>query len=144
MIDLTLEEAQLFRILTGFFGKERVVPRVSVLSICGGEPPAAVGLNFSDMELCELKAWMKRNSCLFTVINDEGDACLVIEFASDFTEIVDLGELERRKLLLPLLAAVSIPYITITGEEFSDMLTPGAPLDIFTFLRDKFEGLIPD
>ncbi|NLF24537.1 MAG: hypothetical protein GX589_02620 [Deltaproteobacteria bacterium] len=141
MIDLTLEEAQLFRILAGFFGKDRVVPRMSILSVCGGEIPEKLEGSGLDLEAEGLRAWARANSCLFTIINGQGDVCLVIELTSDFEEVVDIVELERRRYLVPLLALVQVPYLHITPKELLDLLHPGGVLDIFTLIRDKLETL---
>jgi hypothetical protein len=138
MCQLTLQEAQLFRVLTSFFGRERVVPRMSVLCVCGGCLPEQLEVQRFGLSRVELELWARSNTCLFTIIDDEGDPHLVIEFCSDFAETVDLEELEHSRYLKGLLAPLSIAYVTMTPAEFAELLTPGSGLDIVSLLRDKF------
>ncbi|MDC0359013.1 hypothetical protein OAO01_09375 [Oligoflexia bacterium] len=107
---------------------------MSVLSVCGGVLPEGVeqlGGGISD--------WAKQNQCLFTVVNKLDIPKLVVEFFAGFEGDIDNEEVEHQKLLKPLLAATDINYVTISNDEFSEMLDPNGNLDFYSFLKDKVE-----
>ena len=135
MIDLSLQEAQLFRMLGSFFGADRLVVRMSVLAVCGGEPPAGferAGEQYS--------IWARDNTCLFTVVDLNDEPRVVVEFFSPDAPVIDLRELEHQRLLAPILAARGIKYLTLSNNEFAEMLDPQSTLDFFHWLKDKFEA----
>lgn len=142
MINMSLREAQLFRMLSGFFGRDQVILRMSVLAVCGGElpdplPPTIVeqlprGAEFN------LAHWAKKNTCLFTIVDKDDMPCLVVEFFAGFEKAVDPVEEEHQRLLGPLLSKRHIPYVTISDQEFGDLLDPTSSLDFCTFLEAKF------
>ena len=135
MDQLTLREAQLFRMLASFFGEQHVVPLMRVIALCDGEIPE--GLDDLGVDLAE---WAGRNRCLFTVVNQSGDPCLVVEFFSGFKEgVVDQEEVEHQRYLRPILAARGVRYLTISDQEFSEILDPAGGLDFFVFLKEKVE-----
>ena len=82
MTDLTLEQAQLFRMLTGFFGQDRIILNMSVLAVCGGELPAPVYPSDEQPRSlpADLGAWAKGNRCLFTVIDSDDSPKMVLDF----------------------------------------------------------------
>ena len=134
MVALTLPEAQLFRLLVDFFGREHVVPQMSVLAVCGGSlPETSLGSNGAVSE------WAKRSKCLFTIVDEHDAPCMVIEFFSGFENSIDVREEEHQRLLTPLLKASGIRYVTISPAEFSEMLDPHSSLDLFNFLKSKVE-----
>ena len=140
MIDLSLSEAKLFRILGAFFGKERVVPRMSVMAVCGGElPPAVNALGIDAVK------WARSNNCLFTIIDHDDNPRMVMEFFSGYQSGIDVTELEHQRYLGPILKAVGIPYVTITNNEFEEILDPQGNLDFVSLLKDKvgYEGSDP-
>lgn len=143
MLDIAHNEAILFRILTAFFGEDRVVPQMSVLAVCGGEVPVLADSSLSaELERnCSktLNQWARESKCLFTIVNHQNDPCLVIEFTADFSDIIDLRELERQRYLKPLLSAAGVPYIGMTAEEFSEIANPASKFDLFAFLKSRFE-----
>ncbi len=132
MITLALHEAQLFRLLSGLFGGERVLPHMRVISVCGGELP-------TDMPGLDLTTWAQNNRCLFTIVDADDKPCLVVEFFSGFADFVDPTEAEHQRYLKPILAAQGIRYVTISPAEFSEILDPGSSLDLVSFLRDKVD-----
>lgn len=135
MVNLALHEAQLYRLLSGLFGGERVVPHMRVISVCGGEVPAGE---------CDgdLRTWAQNNRCLFTIVDADDKPCLVVEFFSGFTEFVDPTEAEHQRFLKPMLAAQGIRYVTISPTEFSEILDPGSSLDLVSFLQDKVDPTV--
>lgn len=147
MIDLTHNEAILFRVLAGLFGIEQVIPNMSAISVCGGNLPER--LVWPKDELLARKGiypidpiiWARNNKCLFTIVDQNDCPCMVIEFSSDFTHTVDLVALEHKRFMEPLLSAAGIKYITISSEEFADILDPSSSLDLVTLLQAKVESL---
>lgn len=140
MLDLSLEEAQLMRLLSSFFGRERVIHRVSVLSVCGGKLSADLEYARLGVSAAELEAWARRNSCLFTIVDDDAKPCLVVEFKRERRDFIDVEEVEHSRFLGPILASQRIHYVTMSPAEFCEMMDPDAGLDMFSFLRDKIEG----
>lgn len=131
---LSHEEAQLFRMLTAIFGHDNVIPRMRVIAVCEGEVPQALG-HSSD----ELETWARNNTCLFTVVNNDGDPCMVMEFYSGFEHgVVVEEEVDHQRFLKPILKARGVHYVTISGEEFEMLLDPRSGVSIMDFLKDKF------
>ena len=122
-----LREAQLFRILSGVFGKDRVIPRVGIGTVCGGEMPDLPPARYPNYE-----AWAKDFRCLFTIVNHEDDPCMVVEFFNGFSVAVDPREAEREHYLPSVLKCRNIHYITLSHEEFDEIL---APENDFSFLQ---------
>lgn len=130
MNEFNLEEAQLFRILVSFFGPDRVVPRMSVMAICGGALPE----KFASV----LSGWARTTNCLFTIINDQDNPKVVFEFFGGLSEAIDVQELEHQQHLPDLFAAQGIQYISISKEEFADLTSPGG-ISFFHFLQAKVD-----
>lgn len=139
MIDLNLAEAQLFRMLVEFFGRDHVVPQMRVMAVCGGELPASLESKGSSLE-----AWARSNSCLFTIVDKEDTPRLVVEFAAGFEDSIDVVEVEHRRFLRPILDAAGIHYVTISPLEFSEMTDPSGQLDLVSLLKAKFGYEGPD
>ena len=143
MVALDHNEAILFRLLASFFGKDRVIPHMSVMAICGGVLPQSLDSSFSeevqnDFHKSVLE-WARESKCLFTVVNTQDVPKLVIEFVSGFSEVIDLKELNRQRCTRPLLQAADVPYITVSPQEFSEFTNPHSSLTFFSFLQSKFE-----
>lgn len=136
MIDLSVSEAQLFRILVEFFGEDRVVLRMRVIAVCGGELPA----DLEDQGI-DLDAWAKSNRCLFTIVDHNDEPRMVIEFFAGYARSVDPIEVEHQRYLGPILKAAGVNYITISDEEFSEILDPRGTLDIYSLLKAKVESV---
>ena len=135
MIDFSLDEAQLYRMLANFFGPDRVVPKMRVIAVCGGELP-----NCSQ----DQQSWAKANECLFTVVDQSDNPKMVVEFMDRIEEPFDVNQLEHRQLLEPILQTAGITYVTISSEEFAEMTSPDGNLDLFSFFADRFGILLED
>ena len=130
---MSLNEAQLFRLLVGFFGKDRVLFSMSVRAVCGGDLSS---LSYTLDE--ETRAWAERNRCLFTVVDAEDDPRMVVEFEPDFSNFIEVDQLERKSRLPALLKASGVQYLTITGEEMGEILDPNGTIDLVDVLKDRF------
>jgi hypothetical protein len=133
MINMSHDEAILFRILANFFGKDRVIPGMSVNAVCGEKLP----LNYRPKASFDIKKWAKENKCLFTIVDNSDNPCMVIEFFSGFNKVVEVVDTEHQRFLPDILQSAGIRYITMTNSEFSEMLDPGANLDFYSFLKAK-------
>ncbi len=138
MIDLSLHEAQLFRICSAFFGEERVLLRMKVLTVCGGSLPTPAERQLSNATPNPTE-WAKQNNCLITVVNAEDQPRLVIEFFSGFEKGIDVVELEHQRYLKPILKAAGIQYLTISMQEFNEILNPESNLDFVAWLKANVE-----
>lgn len=133
MIEMTLPESQLFRMLASFFGKDSIMWNMSVRAVCGGEYPAVDG-----QSLIEVARWAESANCLFTLVDGCDTPKMVIEFTPDFTSIIELERFERHNRLPAMLGACGIQYITVSRAELDEMLDPSSSLDFVSFLKDKF------
>lgn len=141
MIDMELREAQLFRILVGFFGRDRVIFKMSALTVCGGSVPDGVQIPpLPGGELLNIQKWARSNSCLFTIVNEFDEPYMVIDFFSGFERSVDVKEVEHQQYMEPLLTASGIRYITMSDDEFDDIIDPDSSLDLLSFLKAKISG----
>jgi hypothetical protein len=133
MAEMSLTEAQLFRLLTGFFGEDRVLFSMSVRAVCGGEITIK-----TDVCDSETRAWAERSRCLFTVVDAADDPKMVVEFAPDFSSYIEVDQLERQNRLPGLLKSHGVQYLTITGTELNEILDPRSSLDLVALLKDRF------
>ena len=136
MTMLSMPEAQLFRLLASFFGEERVIPKMSVMAVCGGSLPE-IGSADTVEQSPSLNRWARENKCLFTVVDHEDEPRLVVEFFAGFQSSVDVVEEAHQRVLPELLKTVGIHYVTISPEEFRDVLDPDSELDICALLNGK-------
>lgn len=132
MTFVEVHEAQLFRLLSGFFGRERVIPNMSVFCVCGGTPPAELKGMRGDIE-----PWMRRNKCLFTIVDADDKPKLVVEFFSGRGDIIDAVEVEHQAILPQLLGAAGIRYVTLSTAELAETLDPHSSIDFFSLLESK-------
>jgi hypothetical protein len=132
MVEMSLPEAQLFRMLVSFFGQERVLWGMSIKSVCGGCYPVITGSE------PDSASWADGDSCLFTVVDDNDDPKMVVEFAPDFSRYIEVDRLDRHRLLPRMLQACGVQYITLTASELGEMVDPSSSLDLVSFLKDKF------
>lgn len=133
MIEMSLAEAQLFRMLVTFFGQERVVWSMSTRAVCGGSLPALPSAYDGEHQ------WAERDKCLFTVVDYDDNPKMVIEFSPDFSQFIEVEQLERQKCLPVLLGACGIQYITMSAGELGEIMDPDSSLDFVGFLKDKFQ-----
>jgi hypothetical protein len=134
MTEMSLPEAQLFRMLVSFFGRERVVWGMSIKAVCGGEYP-----HLNDQPVATTSAWAEGDRCLFTVVDAEDEPKMVVEFAPDYSRYIEVDRLDRHTILPRLLGACGIQYVTMTAQELGEIIDPGSNLDLVGFLQDKFE-----
>jgi len=132
MIEMSLQEAQLFRMLVSLFGRDRVVWSMSVRAVFGGELPS----EFKETDK-SLTAWAERDKCLFTIVDDDDTPKMVMEFAPDFTQFIEVEQLERQKRLPSLLGACGVQYITMSASELGELTDPDGTIDFVAFLQDK-------
>jgi hypothetical protein len=130
MVEMSLPEARLFRVLTGFFGADRVVWSMSVRAVCGAGLVQAV----ADGE----GSWYDSHRCLFTVVDDDDNPKMVMEFSPDFDAFIEVEQLERQSKLPALLGACGVQYVTISTAELDEIIDPRGALDLFSFLKDRF------
>ena len=134
MIEFTTQEAQLFRVLAGFFGTDQVIPQMRVIAVCGGSVPEACRQALS----WDVDGWARQHRCLFTIIDSGSQPRMVIEFCEDgSTGVVDVAVLEHTRCLGQVLDACGIRYLTISHREFQELLHPDSDIDLVTFLGDK-------
>ncbi len=133
MIEMTLPESQLFRMLVSLFGKDSIVWNMSVRTVCGGEYPAVDGQDPADVS-----RWAESANCLFTLVDGTDIPKMVIEFAPDFTSVIEVDRLDRHNRLPAMLGVCGIQYITVSRAELDEMLDPSSSLDFVSFLKDKF------
>jgi hypothetical protein len=132
MSEMSLEEAQLFRVLGTFFGRDRVVWNMSVRTVCGGTLPLGIAKEGKDVA-----SWVTAAGCLFTIVDDDDVPKMVVEFAVDHSEAIDLELLERQHQLPKLLESCGIRYVVLTGAEFQEILDPQSSLDLVNLLKDR-------
>jgi hypothetical protein len=134
MSEMSLQEAQLFRMLVSFFGQERVLWGMSVKAVCGGEYP-----HLHDLPVAATSAWADGDRCLFTVVDEQDEPKMVVEFAPDYSRYIEVDRLDRHTMLPRLLGARGVQYVTMTAKELDEIIDPGGTLDLVAFLQDKFE-----
>jgi hypothetical protein len=132
-LDIELREAQLYRILMEVFGRERIVAQARISFVCSGKLP----------DLCPemnpgYAEWAERFRCLFTVVNNEDEPRLVVEFLSDFTDFVDIREAERDRYLPEVLRQQGIHYMTVSNAEFGELLSAESALHFLHLMETKF------
>lgn len=133
MSEMSLAEAQLFRMLGAFFGRERVVWNMSVRTVCGGEYPTLGGQTEESVA-----DWAEVAACLFTVVDADDNPKMVVEFAPDFSAFIEVKQIDRHQRLPSLLQACGVEYVSLTSKEFDEMLDPRGSLDFVSFLKDRF------
>ena len=143
MINFDHRQAILFRILSSFFGRDQVIPFMSVISVCGGALPAEFPTsqqNGNGHEI-DMLSWARRNRCLFTIIDAQSNPRMVVEFFSGFKQVVDVEEAEHQKFLKPILSASGVNYVTFSRDELEEILDPEGTLDFYTLLKSKVEEI---
>ena len=136
---LTLEEAQLFRQLTALFGKEAVIPNMSLKAVIldtyeDGENPKALPIS-------DKSAILK---CLFTIVDANDRPCMVVEFSATEDDVVDLSSLERVQELALVLGDHNIRFVTLSRAEFNETLDPGSGVKFVALLQGKLDDADAD
>lgn len=132
MEDYNLREAQLYRVLVGVFGKERVIPRAKITLVCGGVLP-----DLPEARYPKYASWAEGFRCLFTIVNGQDEPCLVIEFFSGFGGVIDPVEAEREHYLPSVLRCRNIYYMTLSEEEFDELIAPEASMSFLELMEFK-------
>ena len=112
MSQMSLEEAQLFRVLGSFFGRDRVVWNMSLRTVCGGALPPGVP-NATAQDGAVFARWINAAGCLFTIVDEDDVPKMVVEFAVDHSRTIDLDLLERQNQLPKLLESCGIRYVLL-------------------------------
>lgn len=133
MIEMSLSESQLFRMLVSLFGQDNLVYNMSVRAVCGGAYPSVDGQSAD-----YVARWAESAYCLFTLVDHSDMPKMVVEIAPDFTAVIELDRLERQKWLPAMLQACGIQYVVISQAELDEMLDSSSSLDLVSFLKDKF------
>lgn len=130
-IAISHDEAILFRLLTAFFGPDRVVHGMSLMAVCGGELPSAAR---------EHSSFAKRAVCLFTIVDHNDNPRLVVDLFPQREGVIDVDGLDLHQRLRPALKAADVSYISISERDLKDMINPQSSLDLVSYLRGKFES----
>ena len=127
---LELHEAQLLKLLQSFFGKDRVMPHLSVRMICAEFT--------SDIEsVCPASVAAER--CLFTIIDEQSVPHLVLEFMPDRKLAIEVESLTRVEQIRSCLSAVGVRYLHFELEEFQELLDPDSGLSLVRLLQAKID-----
>lgn len=130
MDQMSLQEAQLLRTLASVFGSEQVLYKMKVRTVCGGKlPNLSLGI--------ELEEWTSTNECLFTVVDSDDEPKMVVEISGFESDSLDVTQMEHEQILKPLLEALDIHYITISADEFSEILNSNSSFDICSLLNHR-------
>lgn len=135
----TIEEAQLFRQLCAIFGKDRVIPYMSVRAVISDSYDDA-GLPDS-IGLLEIHA---NSKCLFTIVDGDDRPCLVVEFSATEGDVVDIAQLERFRHVQPILNAHRVHFITLSLAEFNETLDPQSGIKLVALLQGKLDDADAD
>lgn len=133
MVEMSLAEAQLFRMLTSLFGKDTIVWNMSVRSVCGGEYPT-LGAETKE----QVAQWAESAHCLFTLVDQDDEPKMVVEIAPDFKTVIEVQQLERYQKLPSMLEACGVQYVSVSSSELDEMMDPSSSLDLVSFLKDRF------
>jgi hypothetical protein len=139
MIDLSHEQTLLLRVLTSFFGKDRVIPLMRVAAVCGGNVPHDICAVDNE----QAKVWADENRALCTLVDQNDVPRVVVDFCSKSDDAIEFLEVERRKFMQPIMHAAGIIYVAVNEEELAELLDPSNSLDILSLIGLK-SGLIDD
>ena len=134
MVELSLPEAQLFKLLASLFGAQQVIPHMRVKGVCGGRVPAVPNC---PREV--ITTFVSQHRCLFTVLDHEDKPKVVIEFGDFFGDVVDAYVEEHQRLLPQVLRAIGVQHVWISMKEFAEVLDPTCSLDLWTLLHDRLQ-----
>ena len=139
MIHLEQEHAVFFRMLSGFFGEERVIPSMSLLAACGGTLPCDIATVNPSIKEAQAESWARSQKCLFTVVDHDDQPKLVFDFFSGFDKPFEEKDVVGQRYLKPILMAAGVNYITISMEEFAEIIDPRSDIEFFHWLKEKLE-----
>ncbi len=143
MIALEQHEAVLFRMLSAFFGEDRVIPQMSIFAVCGGQLPISMPQEWlAEVQLSCARSpvvWAQQSRCLFTIVDANDEPKMVVEFVPDFSGTLDIEELNKRRFIRPALQAAGVNYVTISAQEYHEITLPGSSFTLSKLLQDKFD-----
>ena len=99
--------------------------------------PARTGLRI-EIRHCRDKAIP---SDLVKLVDADDSPKLVLDFEALNDGTVDPEKIEYHRVLRPVLDAAGIRFLTITNDEFSELLRPAGNLDLLGFFQDRFAEL---
>lgn len=141
---LETAQAQLLRLLGDFFGSDQVIPFMSISSVF--TDLVADLYNYAEEfdGSCN-QEWLKREKCLFTIIDAEGDPKLVIELSAGDIDPIDLVNLKKQDILEELCSEAKICFALISHHELAQILDPSSRVSLISCLSSKLvnEELFP-
>ncbi len=146
MIALALQEAQLMRLLQDIFGFDRVMPFISLVTVCGGvlprvnesKPVGEKGYDAGAKIAPKNRSSSPENQqCLFTIVDHDHEPKLVVEFAAQNGQTIDALKLTQQQFARDQLEAKGIHYVLINELEFENILDPAIELSLANFIHSK-------
>lgn len=129
MTHLDLDSASLLRLLTAFFGEDRVIYGMSLYAVCGGD--------LSDVVPLEQVLMAKGRMCLFTVVDESDYPKLVVDLLPCEGGVVEMGRYEEQDLVENALFRAGIKYAAISENELRELQDARSGLDLCTLLTAK-------
>jgi hypothetical protein len=118
----------LLRLLSAFFGVDRVLYGMSLLSVCGGEE---AGIGDAD------KSFARGRKCLFTVVDYDDSPRMVVELLPGKGTVVEMDYYDRQAFVEESLEQAGIRYVTVSVDEVDGVSDPDTPLDLCSLLINK-------
>lgn len=133
MIAMSLAESQLFRLLSTLFGGDRVIPAMSVVSVCGGNRTSirSQGEQF--------RHWLESAKCQFTVVDADDNPRMVVEFSDGSQGEISVAQLNHQRHLRPLLSFYGVHYVVFSSQELGELLDPDSTVDIVKMFEAKLD-----
>lgn len=124
-----IAEAQLFRLLSGLFGHDHVIPYMSVFAVCGDEMPAKYARNPDTV------ARAKAHKCLFTVTDPQGNPKVVVTLFSGFDQIVETQVAEFHAFAPGMLRDSGVRFINISDDDMAAITDPDSDFNLVKLLE---------
>jgi hypothetical protein len=132
---MDLNQATLFQLLTGFFGRDRVIYNMSALAACNGEIP--INFTTAGSEVAEsgfqVKQWAKEQPCLFTIVDENDDPKMVVEISDEDNPIDENG------LLRDLLESAGVLFFIISPTEIKALADSNGDNNLCSWLTLKLD-----
>lgn len=128
MNSLDYRSAMLLRMLSAFFGVDRVLYGMSLLSVCGGEE---AGMGDED------RSFARGRKCLFTVVDYDDSPRMVVELLPGEGTVVEMGYYERQDFVEESLEQAGVRYVAVSIDEVDGVTDPDTPLDLCSLLTNK-------
>jgi hypothetical protein len=136
---MNLGEAQLFRLLSEFFGMERVFYNMSLDCVYNEfitdyDTPVI----FSDQE--SFRAWRRLRKFQFTVVNGDHSPRVVIDLTHDEQGAIDYNKINNLDVVKAVLETAGVIYVTINQSDLFKLMDPENSLDLCTLLLGKINS----